>query len=211
MQTFYTEQIKIYENTTKFCKNSFGIQQNNSLIKTNFAENIGVPFNNQNNGGDKTPINMNSQLCNIIDISKDQKASKIIKRRRRNIMPSINPLLQNLMTEITENTNFCIESWKKRSTYSSIKTDRASKYVGVSRNGSNWQVLINMHYTKKYVGTYPTEKQAAIVYDFYSIAQNGIRAKTNFTYKRELITDMIQYYMQNENEFCPESFESRVE
>ena len=161
---------------------------------------------------EKIPFIVNNQISEIQIESNSQNDSKVIrKRRRKNILPSINPFLQDLLSEITENNGFFIEAWKKRSTWSSNKTDRASKYVGVSKNGANWQVLININYSKKYVGTYPTEKQAAIVYDFYSIAHHGSKAKTNFSYKRELIADMIQYYLQNENEFCPESFEPRIE
>ena len=43
---------------------------------------------------------------------------------------------------------------------------RGSSYVGVSKNGENWQVLINYGNFKKYIGTFSSEKQAAITYDF---------------------------------------------
>ena len=47
---------------------------------------------------------------------------------------------------------------------------RSSKYIGVSMNGNNWQAMINNGSGKKYIGTYASEKEAAVAYDFYSFA-----------------------------------------
>lgn len=211
MQSFYFEQIKSYENMSKNIQNQPPMQQWSSKQKP-LSATTEIREQKQWKDVEKTAWNETSQQPESQVENNKQSDSKVIKKRRRkNILPSINPFLQELLSEIAENRGFLIEAWKKRTTWSSNKTDRASKYVGVSKNGANWQVLININYSKKYVGTYPTEKQAAIVYDFYSIAHHGSKAKTNFSYKRDLIADMIQYYLNNENEFCPESFESRVE
>jgi hypothetical protein len=87
---------------------------------------------------------------------------------------------------------------------------RRSMFIGVSKNGQNWQVLINMGKFKKYIGTYPTEKEAAIAYDFYSICLHLKKAKTNFTYDRDVLLDMIQCYKENKNVFDPVRFLSVV-
>ena len=63
-----------------------------------------------------------------------------------------------------------------------IRKKRSSKYRGVSKNGSNWQVLIMINNKNYYIGSYPSEELAARVYDILSIKNRGIRARTNFFY-----------------------------
>ena len=63
-----------------------------------------------------------------------------------------------------------------------IRKKRSSKYRGVSKNGSNWQVLIMINNKNYYIGSYPSEEIAARVYDILSIKIRGIRARTNFFY-----------------------------
>mmetsp|Transcript_19545 Transcript_19545/g.17301 ORF Transcript_19545/g.17301 Transcript_19545/m.17301 type:complete len:105 (+) Transcript_19545:374-688(+) len=88
--------------------------------------------------------------------------------------------------------------------------ERCSKYIGVSKNGNNWQVLITMNKQKTYCGTFETQIQAALVYDFHSIAFNGVKAKANFSYDKVFIKDMIISYIDNDNKFDPKFFEERV-
>ena len=73
---------------------------------------------------------------------------------------------------------------------------RRSAFVGVLRNRGRWQVLINEGKKKRYIGTYWTEVEAAIVNDFYSIGINCLKAKTNFYYPQELIISMIESYFK---------------
>ena len=63
-----------------------------------------------------------------------------------------------------------------------IRKKRSSKYRGVSKNGSNWQVLIMINNKNYYIGSYSSEELAARVYDILSIKNRGIRARTNFFY-----------------------------
>lgn len=79
---------------------------------------------------------------------------------------------------------------------------RSSNFIGVSKNGLHWQVLINYGKTKKYIGTYSSEKEAAIAYDFYSIILNPQRAKTNFSYTSDLLVQMIASYEQSKFALC---------
>lgn len=83
---------------------------------------------------------------------------------------------------------------------------RRSRYIGVLRNGPKWQVLINQGRTKRYIGTYASEIEAAIVHDFYSIGFNAQLANTNFYYTEETIVEMIQSYFKNGNVFDPSLF-----
>jgi len=78
------------------------------------------------------------------------------------------------------------------------KSNRHSSYRGVSLNGKKWQVMIMGKHKKKYFGGLKTEKEAAIFYDKLSIISNGLCAKTNFSYSKsqiyEIIGDFDHYY-----------------
>ena len=71
------------------------------------------------------------------------------------------------------------------------KGKRGSKYRGVSRNGNQWQVLIMLHKSKSYVGTYSTEEIAARIYDILAIKNRGIKARTNFIYNEQQIKNIL--------------------
>ena len=86
---------------------------------------------------------------------------------------------------------------------------RRSKYIGVSRNKTHWQTLINVGRVKRYIGTYQSEIESALAYDFYAIGLHGQKASTNFTYDSTLLTDMINSYMKCRS-FEPVEFTSRV-
>lgn len=61
---------------------------------------------------------------------------------------------------------------------------RGSRFWGVSKNKSKWQVMITLNHYKEYKGGFDTEEQAARMYDKKSICTFGLKAKTNFSYTR---------------------------
>lgn len=63
-----------------------------------------------------------------------------------------------------------------------IRKKRSSKYRGVSKNGSKFQVLIMINNNKYYIGSYPSEELAARIYDIYALKYRGFKARTNFFY-----------------------------
>ena len=73
-----------------------------------------------------------------------------------------------------------------------IRNKTGSKYRGVSRNGSNWQVLIMANNKKYYIGNYPSEELAARVYDIQAIKMRGIKARTNFPYNNVQIKNIFK-------------------
>ena len=73
-----------------------------------------------------------------------------------------------------------------------IRNKTSSKYRGVSRNGSNWQVLIMANNKKYYIGSYTSEELAARVYDIHSIKMRGIKAQTNFPYNNVQIKNIFE-------------------
>ena len=68
---------------------------------------------------------------------------------------------------------------------------RGSKFRGVSRNGSQWQVLIMVKKKKRYVGSFSNEEEAARAYDKVALQHHGIKAKTNFDYSKEELEQIL--------------------
>lgn len=83
-------------------------------------------------------------------------------------------------------------------------SSKRSCFIGVSRNGPHWQALITINKRKTYIGSYQTEQQAAVAFDFYSILLHSLSAKTNFSYTKENIVDMIHNFTQNDEKLRPE-------
>jgi hypothetical protein len=86
------------------------------------------------------------------------------------------------------------------------KKQRAS-FIGVSKNGTNWQSLIVINNVKVYLGTYKTQKEAAVMFDFHSMVVKYKSARVNFDYSARDFMKMIEIFIgkfdQNENEFVP--------
>lgn len=132
---------------------------------------------------------------------------KIRKRKRKNTLPEIETHIEELLEGIQDGSiRFVYSCPKNINALTTDNSGRRSKYIGVSKNGQNWQVLINMGKYKKYIGTYPTEKEAALAYDFYSICLHSNKAKTNFSYDGGMISDMIHSFKGNNNLFEPARF-----
>lgn len=78
------------------------------------------------------------------------------------------------------------------------KESRASKFRGVSRNGVQWQVQLGNTLSKRYIGSANSEEEAARLYDRKAILTNGLKAKTNFSYTKtqiEQILDSPQFWL----------------
>jgi hypothetical protein len=82
-------------------------------------------------------------------------------------------------------------------------SDRRSQYIGVLKYKEFWQALINVGKTKRYIGTFQTEMQAALAYDFYSIGLHYTNAKINFTYTVDELVPLITEYYNSNREFSP--------
>ena len=69
---------------------------------------------------------------------------------------------------------------------------RGSRYWGVSKNKSKWQVMITLNHYKEYNGGYNCEDEAARVYDRKSICSFGLKAKTNFDYTKYEVLEILK-------------------
>lgn len=70
---------------------------------------------------------------------------------------------------------------------------RGSRYWGVSKNKSKWQVMITLNHYKEYNGGFSDELEAARVYDRKSICTFGLKAKTNNDYTKAEIVEILKY------------------
>jgi len=61
----------------------------------------------------------------------------------------------------------------------------------VSKNGNKWQVLVMGNQKKQYSGSIKDEATAAKMYDKFTIKNLGLRAKTNFDYKRKDLIKIV--------------------
>ena len=157
---------------------------------------------------------LNNQLA-AFDYSKQNKiASKdfnIVKRARRNPLPDIDDKLRQLLKLAVDGSqiSFTASTKSARGLYHGV-SERRSKYIGVLRNREQWQVLLNDGKRKKYIGTYETELEAALVNDFYAIGINGLSAKTNFSYSHSQVMAMIEQYFESNSQFDPAMFASQI-
>ena len=132
-------------------------------------------------------------------------------RKRRNSVIDIDRWIENIWKCLSNRTLKLIVGRIKLRPYNfETPKGRGSNYVGVSKNGENWQVLINWGKFKKYIGTFKNEKEAAISYDFFSICLHASKAKTNFTYSSTLIAEMVESYDRNTKTFDALRFIDRV-
>ena len=139
----------------------------------------------------------------------DQKAIKT--RRRRNILPNLDSDLLRLLEKARNGDLEEVFSEKKLMKSQMNKSSRrSSQYIGVSKNGDNWQSLINHGHSKKYIGTYSNEIEAAIAYDFFAIALQGSKSRINFKYNCEILADMINSYFEDARTLNPNKFVSRL-
>jgi hypothetical protein len=93
-------------------------------------------------------------------------------------------LLRKVLEGIHDETQILISAKPKNKSQKIRKSNRHSRYRGVSLNGKKWQVMIMGQIKKKYFGGIATEREAAVFYDKLSILTNGLAAKTNFNYRK---------------------------
>ena len=69
---------------------------------------------------------------------------------------------------------------------------RGSRFWGVSKNKSKWQVMITLNHYKEYNGGFSDEFEAARVYDKKSICTFGLKAKTNNSYTKRQVLEILK-------------------
>ena len=137
--------------------------------------------------------------------------NKLRKRSRKNALPDISRNI-SILLRMTQNdqTLFVAPKRKGNRGLHNGLSRRRSKCIGVSKNPRTWQALINVGKIKKYIGTYSTEKEAAIAYDFFALGLHGLEAYTNYGYDSYLLQEMIVGYKCDSN-LEPARYSTRVQ
>jgi hypothetical protein len=120
----------------------------------------------------------------------------------------VSNLLSKLRDSLEDTRNTIVFANKKPEPRCGALSKTRSAFIGVTKNGSNWQALIAIKKKKTYIGTYVTETEAAIAFDFYCILIHGLTAKTNFSYTKGQLFEMISNYMENDSVLIPKTLGS---
>ena len=136
----------------------------------------------------------------------DKHIDPVKNRKRKNNLPNLDRNLDKILKMSGKNRLSFKPHLKSSRGLHNGTSRRRSRFIGVLKNGFRWQVLINVGRTKKYIGTYCEENEAALVHDFYAIGLNATNAKTNFAYNEQSVTAMIHHYYENDCVFDPSQF-----
>lgn len=126
---------------------------------------------------------MEEDIEDIIKKEVEKKFSVSVQKKRRR-------LYDQLVNR--EPYEIILRPHKKSFKGENNQTFRGSKFRGISKNGNSWQILVMVNRKKKYLGTLPTEEQAAKFYDKIAIQFQGHKAKTNFQYNKAQVVKILQ-------------------
>ena len=126
--------------------------------------------------------------------NKHKTSKSILPPRVKSI--DFNSYLQNLIEYLDSvpNPHMIIFRRNFKGTMRLNASTKRSSFIGVNKNGPNWQTLITISRRKTYVGTFLTEVEAAKAYDFYSMLINWEKSKTNFSYNKEQAFSLISEF-----------------
>lgn len=170
--------------------NMLGINQNNETVQEIVPLNSLFLMNNSCNyesfqygpEADAPESTKSSRKYNMNGSMEEYKAS--YQAQNSLLSGSKISLLRKVLEGIDDDSQILISAKPKNKSQKIRKSNRHSKYRGVSLNGKKWQVMIMGSIRKKYFGGIATETEAAIFYDKLSILTNGLGAKTNFNYRK---------------------------
>ena len=196
----------------KFTSKTFNTSTNN--INNNNGNKINEQEKKPSTPGGVTPLPPQAKkrptpLFNITESTlqkdKEQKSSLTCKKRKRFLKNNKLVFVQlaqekdkdddnndknGLGNEENKNED-SVDSEKVSEMIQKNTKPRGSKYRGVSKNGSQWQVLIMVKKKKRYLGSFSNEEEAARAYDKVALQHHGIKAKTNYDYTKEEVAAII--------------------
>lgn len=121
------------------------------------------------------------------------KKKLLLQQRIENKRPKILKALDLIMNDNAP----LIVARQKAAPRRSANSNRRSTFIGVFKNGPNWQALISIDKRKTYIGTYATELEAARAFDYHSILLHDLTAITNFNYSK---SEILQLFAEQERE-----------
>jgi hypothetical protein len=110
-------------------------------------------------------------------------------------------LLKKLENFTDYNAIYLTKSVKPARSRNAKHPEKRSRFIGVSKNGKKWQALVVIGTNKVYLGSYPTEEEAAKIYDYYSILSQSKDAKVNSNYTIKEVLDILRSF-QAQNHYA---------
>ena len=139
-------------------------------------------------------INKTESIEKIEEIE-EQKVSfqRVPRIKLINLKKNLQELIESI--DMIPNPRCVIFTGNQKGSNRANASIKMTSFIGVSKNGPNWQSLITINKKKTYVGTYMTEIKAAKAYDFYWMVTRWMRAQTNFTYTKEGVHRLIKEFI----------------
>jgi hypothetical protein len=141
-------------------------------------------------------------------ISKETTICKKKRDRKRNkeifrplIIESVEDVLNRICDQSCPDEILFRRAEKSSIAPNHVPIKPRARYIGVSQNGTNWQSLIAINNVKVYLGTFRTQKEAAIMFDFHSMVIKYKSARVNFNYTSNELLQMIEIFQKNNNDF----------
>ena len=189
--------IKVMENKIF---NIIKDKENNSINNKKTNDTNKINYQSSHDGKKRKELIFENKK--IFSIRKKEKNAHLTSKKRKIILNNKLVYIQSDQKEITDLERD--DSYEEKEELKNLKSlniedheliqnkkSRRSKYRGVSKNGSQWQVLIMTKKKKKYMGSYSSEEEAAKVYDKFALLYHGRKAKTNYDYSKEEIEKLI--------------------
>jgi hypothetical protein len=189
--------IKVMENKIF---NIIKDKENNSINNKKTNDTNKINYQSSHDGKKRKELIFENKK--LFSIRKKEKNAHLTSKKRKIILNNKLVYIQSDQKEITDLERD--DSYEEKEELKNLKSlniedheliqnkkSRRSKYRGVSKNGSQWQVLIMAKKKKKYMGSYSSEEEAAKVYDKFALLYHGRKAKTNYDYSKEEIEKLI--------------------
>lgn len=117
--------------------------------------------------------------------SKKNKECKFDRFRliyKRLLEKCVHKLNNMLLNGHSEDEIFVTKVNKQARSKNSKHPEKRSKYIGVSKNGENWQSLVCYKKEKVYINTLKCEKMAGELFDFFTFLNHFDKGKMNHSY-----------------------------
>ena len=161
-------------------------KSNNQIIPEKNAQTSLTKSQNQN-----TKLKIHKVFFNIKESTPKKEGDLLTKKRKRFIKNNKLVFVQMDENELNLKNEKVYDEDEDLDFQTNTKP-RGSRFRGVSKNGSQWQVLIMVRKKKRYLGSFSSEEEAARAYDKVALQNHGNKAKTNYDYTKEEIEKILQ-------------------